>query len=41
MIYASHSKMSEELKSGIEIFVGQVVFKFWIKTFKMMFGLDQ
>ena len=32
MIYASYSKVSKELKNGIEILIGQVVFKLWIKT---------
>ena len=27
-----------KLKNGIEILVGQAVFKLWIKTFKMLFG---
>ena len=36
--YASYSKLSKELKNGIGILVGQVVFKLWIKTFKMLFG---
>ena len=38
MIKASYSKLSKELKNGIEILVGQAVFKFKIKTFKMLFG---
>ena len=38
MIYACYSKSSKELENGIEILVGQVVFKLWIKTFKMLFG---
>ena len=29
--------LSKELKNGIEILVGQGVFKLWIKTVKMMF----
>ena len=33
-----HSKLSKELKNGIEILVGQAIFKLWIKTFKMLFG---
>ena len=37
MIYASYSKLSKELKIGIEILVGQAFFKLWIKTFKMLF----
>ena len=31
--------MFKELKNGIEISVGQAVFKLWIKTVKMLFGL--
>ena len=31
-------KLSKELKSGIEILVGQAVVKLWIKTAKMMIG---
>ena len=44
MIYASYNILSKELKNGIEIIVGQAifkgqaVFKLWIKTVKMMFG---
>ena len=34
--YASYSKLFKELKNGIEILVGQAVFK--IKTVKMLFG---
>ena len=30
--------MSKELENGIEILVGQAVFKLWIKTFKILFG---
>ena len=37
MIYASYSKLSKELKNRIEILVGQVVFKLWIKTVKILF----
>ena len=37
-IYASYSKLSEELKCGTDIFVGQNVLKLWIKTVKMLFG---
>ena len=37
-IYASYSKLSKELKNGIEILVGQAAFKLWIKTVKMLFG---
>ena len=35
-----YSKLSKELKNGIEILVGQVFFffKLWIKTVKMLFG---
>ena len=38
MIYASYSKLSKELKNGIEILEGQAVFKLWIKIVKMLFG---
>ena len=38
MIYASYSKLPKKLKNGIEILVGQAVFKLWIKTVKMLFG---
>ena len=38
MIYASYSKFSKELKTGIKILVDQAVFKLWIKTVKMMCG---
>ena len=31
-MHASYSKLSKELKNGIEILVGQEVFKLWIKT---------
>ena len=31
-MYASFSKLSKELKNGIEILVGQAIFKLWIKT---------
>ena len=34
---ASGSKLSKELKNGIEILVGQAVFKLWIKTVKIVF----
>ena len=30
--------MSKELKNGNEILVGQAVFKFWIKTVKILSG---
>ena len=30
MIYASYSKLPKKLKNGIEILVGQAVFKLWI-----------
>ena len=33
-----HSKLFKELKNGIEILVGQAVFKLWIKTVKILFG---
>ena len=36
--YAFYSKLFKELKNGIEILVGQVVFNLWIKTVKMLFG---
>ena len=35
---ASYSKLFKELKNGVEILVGQAVFKLWIKT-GQMFGL--
>ena len=38
MIYASYSKLPKKLKNGIEILVGQAVFKLWIKTVKILFG---
>ena len=38
MIYASYSKLPKKLKNGTEIWVGQAVFKLWIKTVKMLFG---
>ena len=31
------SKLSKELKNGIEILVGSAGFKLWIKTFKILF----
>ena len=37
MIHVSYSKLSSELKNGIEILVGQADFKLWIKTVKMLF----
>ena len=36
-MHASESKLSKELKNGIEILIGQAVFKLWIKTVKIMF----
>ena len=42
-MYASWSKLSKELKNaknGIEILVGQVVFKMWIKTVKIMLNIN-
>ena len=33
-----HSKSFEELKKGIEILVGQAIFKLRNKTVKMLFG---
>ena len=35
MNYASYKKLFKELKNGIEILVGQAVFKLKIKTVKM------
>ena len=32
-IYTSYSKLLKELKDGIGILVGQLVFKLWIKTY--------
>ena len=40
MNYASYKKLIKELKNGIEILVGQAVFKLQIKTVKMLI-LDQ
>ena len=37
-IYASYTKLIKELKNGIEILVGQALFKLAIKTVKMLFG---
>ena len=37
MNYASYTKMFNELKYGIEILIGRAVFKFQIKTVKMLF----
>ena len=34
---ASYSKLSKELKYGIEILVGQAGFKLWIKILKILF----
>ena len=39
-MYASYKKLFKELKKGIEILVGQAVFKLKIKTVKMLF-VDQ
>ena len=36
-MYASYSKLSKKLNNGIGILVGQVVFKLWIQTVKIMF----
>ena len=36
-MHASERKLSKELKNGIEILVGHVVLKLWIKTVKTMF----
>ena len=38
IIYGSYSKLSKELKNGIEILVGQVVYKLWINIFNLFFG---
>ena len=38
MIYASYSKFSKDLKTGIEVLVGPAVLRFWIKKAQMMFG---
>ena len=38
MIYAFYNKLPKKLKNGIEILVGQAVFKLWIKTVKMLLG---
>ena len=35
--YASLSKLSKEVKNGIETLVGQAVFKLWIKHSKYCF----
>ena len=40
MNYASYKKLFKELKNGIEILVGQAVFKLKIKIVKMLV-LDQ
>ena len=37
IIYASYSKLSKELKNGIEILVGPAVIKLWIKKVKILF----
>ena len=37
-MYAYYSKLFKELKNGIEILVGQAVYKLSIKTFKILFG---
>ena len=39
-LHASYSKLSKELKNGSGILVDPVVFKLWVKTVKMMFGLN-
>ena len=36
-MHVSESKLSKELKNGIEILVGQALFKLWINTIKIMF----
>ena len=38
-MYASWGKLSKEFKNGIEILVGQAIFKLWIKTVKITFWL--
>ena len=38
IIHSSYSKLPKELRNGIEISKGQVIFKLWIKTVKMLFG---
>ena len=38
MIYACYSKLFKELINGIDILIGQAIFKLWIKTIKMLFG---
>ena len=40
MNYASYKKLFKELKNGIEILIGQAIFRLQIKTVKMLF-LDQ
>ena len=37
IMHTSESKLFKELKNGIATLVGQVVFKLWIKTVKIMF----
>ena len=37
-LYASYSKLSKELKNGIEILVGQAVHEVTDETVKMLFG---
>ena len=36
-MHASENKLSKELKIGIEILVGQMILKLWIKAVKIMF----
>ena len=38
MCILGYSKLSNELKDGIEILVGQAFFKLRIKTVKLLFG---
>ena len=38
--YASYKKMFKELRNGIQILVGQAVFKLQIKTVKMDFWIN-
>ena len=36
-MHASESKLSKELKSGIQVLIGPMVSKLWIETVQMMF----
>ena len=40
-MHVSYSKLSKELKNGIEILVGQAAFKLWIKTVKMFWSITR